>query len=161
MGKTVAASVGQLTDRTTKTKQNPTHEESKMLNCEVYTDFGELGVHKGCIADVGYDSGEGETQIDIIYEDQDVETLTATEALQTRRFQKETKDEENNKRNFELAPMKIRTKHRGREKCNKTKKLGNMSIVVSPTNTLGREPNRIKAKRKRQSRKTRLSTVSK
>ena len=66
VGKTVAATAKQLGMRTTKIKNRPTQEENTMANCTVHTDFGELGTHKGYVADVGYDSGEEETQIGII-----------------------------------------------------------------------------------------------
>ena len=67
--------------RTTAKRCEPTKEEEELLNCEVSTDFGDMGIHKGYIADVGYDSEDDETQIDIIYEDQDIRTVRAIEAL--------------------------------------------------------------------------------
>ena len=62
-----------------------------------------LGTHKGYIADVGYDSGDEETHIDIIYEDEDVETTTVAEALQKRSFHQEGRSREPD-RTFELVP---------------------------------------------------------
>ena len=80
----MSASAKSVYRRTTANKYKPTKEEKELLNCEVSTDFGEMGIHKGYIADVGYDSAEDETQIDIIYEDQDIRTISAIEALQQR-----------------------------------------------------------------------------
>ena len=81
VGNTVAAPAKFVHRRTTPKRQKPTKEEKELLNCEVSTDFGDMGVHKGYVADAGYDSDEGETQVGIIYEDQDIRTVNITEAL--------------------------------------------------------------------------------
>ena len=88
IGKTVAVPAKTIDRRITHKKHKLTDEEKDLLNCEVSTDFEESGIHKGYVADAGYDSDEGETLIDIIYEDQDIRTVSITEALQKREFKR-------------------------------------------------------------------------
>ena len=84
IGKTVAVPAKTVDRRITHKKHKLTDEEKELLNCEVHTDFKEMGIHKGYVADAGYDSEEGETLVDIIYEDQDIRTVSITEAFQQR-----------------------------------------------------------------------------
>ena len=118
----------------------------KLLNCEIHTDFGKLGTHKGYIADVGYDSGDEETQIDIIYEDQDLETTTVTDALQKRSFHQEGGNWEPD-RNFELVPIKIRPRQPGGYR--KTNKKERDYTIVSPAGLEEAAP--IQAKKRQRS----------
>ena len=48
----MGASAKSVYRRTTANKCKPTKEEKELLNCEVSSDFGEMGIHKGYIADV-------------------------------------------------------------------------------------------------------------
>ena len=141
-------------ERTTKSQQQPTQEEQRLLNCEIHTDFGKLGTHKGYIADVGYDSEDEETQIDIIYEDQDVETTTVAEALQKRSFHQEGRCREPD-RTFELVPIKLRPRKPGGFR--KTNKKERDYIIVSPTGKGAEAPIQAKKKQRRKGRKTRSS----
>ena len=110
-------------------KFKPTKEERELLNCEVSTDFGEMGTHKGYIADVGYDSEGEETQIDIIYEDQDIRTIGAIEALQQRELHPKGGgcDFEET---FALKKIRLRPKKQGNWK-GRTKNYN--ATLVSPT----------------------------
>ena len=115
--------------RTTAKQCEPTKEEEELLNCEVSTDFGDMGIHKGYIADVGYDSAEDETQIDIIYEDEDIRTVRAIEALQQRELHPEG-GECDYEETFSLKKIRLRPKKQGNWKKG-TRHHNN--TIVSPT----------------------------
>ena len=66
-----------------------------------------VGAHKGYVADAGYDSEEEETQVDIIYEDQDIRTVSIKEALQKREFQLGGNSEDPSE-TFELRKIMVR-----------------------------------------------------
>ena len=104
------------------------------VNCEVHTDFGELGVHKGYIADAGYDSENDETQVDVIYEDGDIRTVAIVEILQQREFQPPGADEGKNGA-FPLIKIQPRSKKRNSAwACNRKKRPNTMvSPQGSPT----------------------------
>ena len=57
--------------------------------------------------DAGYDSEEKETQVDIIYEDQDIRTVSIKEALQKREFQLDGNSEDPSE-TFELRKIRVR-----------------------------------------------------
>ena len=143
VGKTVAVPAVELIERTTKTENKPTQEEEKLLNCEVHTDFGEFGMHKGYIADINPPGAktketfsladEEKTQIDIIYEDQDVVTTTIVDTIQKRSFGKEESTDTTENQDFELVPIQIRPRKRAGGKYNWRKTNENRTrIIVSP-----------------------------
>ena len=47
VGKIVAASAAQVYGRTTKSQQQPTQEEQKLLSCGIYTDYWATGLRSG------------------------------------------------------------------------------------------------------------------
>ena len=127
-----------------------------MANCTVHTDFGELGTHKGYVADVGYDSGDEETQIDIIYEDQDIGAMPIATALEARSFTKKGRAEINYTENFDLIPIQVRPKRPGGHKF---KKAQQMRTRVSPIGPGLRKPDGARPIEKKQGRQTRSTTV--
>ena len=129
IGTIVSATAKSVYKRTTAKRCEPTKEEEELLNCEVSTDFGDMGIHKGYIADVGYDSGEDETQIDIIYEDQDIRTVRAIEALQQRELHPKGRECDYGE-TFSLNKIRLRPKKQGNWK-KRTRHHNN--TIVSPT----------------------------
>ena len=128
IGKTVAVPAKTVDRRITHEKHKLTDEEKELLNCEVHTDFKEMGIHKGYVADAGYDSEEGETLVDIIYEDQDIRTVSITEAFQ-RRASKPKGDTNDLTEAFELRKIRLKSRKRGLwGKQHRTKE----TITVSP-----------------------------
>ena len=81
------------------------------------------------IADVGYDSGEDETQIDIIYEDQDIRTVRVIEALQQRELHPKGRECDYGE-TFSLNKIRLRPKKQGNWK-KRTRHHNN--TIVSPT----------------------------
>ena len=143
VGKTVAAPAVELTERTTKTENKPTQKEETLLNCEVHTNFGEFGMHKGYIADINppgantenttSPADEEKTQIDIIYEDQDVVTTTMVDAIQKRSSGSDNSTDTTKNHDFELVPMQLRPRKRAGSKYNWGKTNANRTrIIVSP-----------------------------
>ena len=128
VGKTVRASARSVVTRTADSKHGPTREEQGLLNCEVHTNFGELGIHKGYIADAGYDSEEGEAQIDVIYEDGDVRTVAIATALRQRALQPPGVNEDSASA-FALKKMQLRPKQKGAWARNRKKRL---HTIVAP-----------------------------
>ena len=64
------------------------------------------------VADVGYNSDDDETQMDIIYEDQDIRTVNIKEALQKREF-KSTGSNSDPAEAFELRKIRLRSRKQG------------------------------------------------
>ena len=112
IGKTVAVPAKTIDRRITHDKHKLTDEEKELLNCEVRTDFKEMGIHKGYVADAGYDSEEGETLIDIIYEDQDIRTVSITEAFQQRELKPKGSTNDLTEA-FELRKIRLKPRKRG------------------------------------------------
>ena len=128
IGKTVAVPAKTVDRRITHEKHKLTDEEKELLNCEVRTDFKEMGIHKGYVADAGYDSEEGETLIDIIYEDQDIRTVSITEAFQQRELKPKGSTNDLTEA-FELRKIRLKPRKRGLwGKQHRTKE----TITVSP-----------------------------
>ena len=118
IGKLISASVRQLQRRTTPAKNKPTKEEEELLNCEVSTDYHEMGIHKGYIADVGYNSDDNETQMDIIYEDQDIRTTSVSEIMNQRELRPKGEDCDPEEA-FTLKKIRPRPRgHNGRKRQN-------------------------------------------
>ena len=90
---------------------------------------GDMGLHKGYVADAGYDSEEGETQIDIIYEDQDIRTVSIKGALQKREF-KSAGSSSDPTEAFELKKIRLKPRKQGAWK--KQRRLQG-TAMVSPT----------------------------
>ena len=117
----VLASARSVVARTTDAKHEPTREEQELLNCEVHTNFGELGIHKGYIADAGYDSEDGETQIDVIYEDGDVRTVAVAKALRQRELQAPDVNRDSAS-TFALKKIQLKPKQKGAWARNRKKR---------------------------------------
>jgi hypothetical protein len=76
---------------------------------------------------------EEKTQIDIIYEDQDVVTTTIVDTIQKRSFGKEESTDTTENQDFELVPIQIRPRKRAGSKYNWRKTNENRTrIIVSP-----------------------------
>ena len=112
-------------------------------------------MHKGYVADAGYDSDDEATQIDVIYEGGDLRTVNVGEALLQREFQTPGGDSVPSSP-FELRKMQLRPKRPAAGACHKRAKLSTTILPKGiPMHLAASEVN----SRRKHNRKTRAATA--